>query len=122
MSTDKNTKNVFYTEEDFEFMWEQMEEWELFQDSSNYGNLIIVTVPIDSPPNLSNWQYQLSLVDSSEDKKRFEERTGLLANKERLPFAYENEIVVMVYNEAWSYITWVSITEDGEVIYGDVPV
>ena len=50
-----------------------MEEWELFQDSSNYGNLIIVTVPIDSPPNLSNWQYQLSLVDSSEDKKRFEE-------------------------------------------------
>ena len=72
------------------------------------GNLIIVTVPVDSPPDLSNYQYQLSLVNSLEDKKR-------------LPFAYEDEVVVMVYNEGWSSITWFSITEDGEVTYGDLP-
>ena len=111
----KYSKNVYSSEEDLEDMWDQMQEWELFKDSSNYGNLLIVTVPVDSPPNLENWQFQLSLVDSLEDKKKFEKRTGLIADRERLPFAIGDMIVVMVYNEGWECITWLSITKDGEV-------
>jgi len=111
----KYSKNVCSSEEDLEDMWDQMQEWELFKDSSNYGNLLIVTVPVDSPPNLENWQFQLSLVDSLEDKKRFEKRTGLIADRERLPFAIGDMIVVMVYNEGWECITWLSVTKDGEV-------
>ena len=111
----KYSKNVYSSEEDLEDMWDQMQEWELFKDSSNYGNLLIVTVPVDSPPNLENWQFQLSLVDSLEDKKKKKKRTGLIADRERLPFAIGDMIVVMVYNEGWECITWLSITKDGEV-------
>jgi len=108
------SEDVYYSEDDLESMWEQIEEWEFFDEPENYGELIIVTVPVDSPPNLNNWQFQLSLTNTIEDKIKFEKRTGLIADKERLPFALENEIVVMVYNEEWRSVTFFSKTKDDE--------
>jgi hypothetical protein len=112
--SEEYSEDVYYSEDDLESMWEQIEEWEFFDEPENYGELIIVTVPVDSPPNLNNWQFQLSLTNTIEDKIKFEKRTGLIADKERLPFALENEIVVMVYNEEWRSVTFFSKTKDDE--------
>ena len=86
---------------DKEYLWEQMEEWDFFQDSDNLGELIIVTVPEFDIPELGNWQFQLSL--NKDNAKDFEIRSGL--SNEPLFFPSEDEITVAVYTENWDFVT-----------------
>jgi hypothetical protein len=88
-------------EDNQEYLWEQMEEWDFFQKAENLGKLIIVTVSEFDIPELRNWQFQLILTE--ENARDFEIRSGV--NNEPLVFPNPNEIIVAVYTEGWDFVT-----------------
>tara|TARA_B110000908_G_scaffold76307_1_gene91880 strand:+ start:51 stop:353 length:303 start_codon:yes stop_codon:yes gene_type:complete len=86
---------------DLQQIWGQMEEWDFFNDPSNLGELIIVTVPEFNIPELGNWRYHLNL--TKDNAKDFEIRSGI--SNEPLFFPNSDEITVAVYTESWEFVT-----------------
>ena len=93
--------NFDVDEDDLDYLWEQMEEWNFFQNPDNLGKLIIVTVSEFDIPELGDWQFRLILTENN--AKDFEIRSGV--KNEPLVFPNSDEIIVAVYTESWDFVT-----------------